>query len=291
MECRDSTIRHHQERLNRVLIYIQEHIDGPLSLQTLADRACFSPFHFHRIFQAYVGETLYDYVRRTRLEKAAQKLLYTTEPVTAIALAVGYDTPAAFTKAFRQYFGTSPSEFKKIKGNNFSRTSKPLDANRETEKGTTMVPEIRTLVEQKVLFVRKTGRYDKAASEAWSTLMHFAYSRGLIKKDALCIGLSYDNPEITFEEKLRYDACITIDGDSKPEGEVGAQMIHGGKYAVFLHKGSYEKLGDTYNAIFSQWLPASGETLRDLPCFDVYVNDPRRTKPEHLKTEIWIPID
>lgn len=146
--------------------------------------------------------------------------------------------------------------------------------------------------EQKVLFVRKTGRYDKAAAEAWPTLMRFAYSRKLIGKNTKGIGISHDNPDITPEEKIRYDACITINKDIKPEGEVGLQTISGGRCAVFLHKGPYDKLGETYNAIFSQWLPASGETLREAPCFEEYLNrDPRRTKPENLRTEIYIPIE
>ncbi len=289
MECRDSTLRHHKERLNKVLIYIQEHIDSPLSLQTLADIACFSSFHFHRIFQAYIGETLYDYVRRNRLEKAAQKLRFTTESVTSIALAVGYDTPAAFTKAFRQYFGKSPSLFKKA-GENAALVMPKLSTRHESSKMKLPKPEIRNMQDQKVVFVRRTGTYAKAAAEAWPAIMNFAYSHDLINKETLCIGISHDNPDITEKDKLRYDACVTITGDIKPEGEVGTQIVHGGRYSVFLHKGSYEKLGDTYNAIFSQWLPTSNEKLRDLPCFDVYVNDPARTKPKNLTTEIWIPI-
>lgn len=290
MSFREETIKDHKERLNRVLVYIQENIGHSLSLETLSDIACFSPFHFHRLFTAYVGETLNDYIRRSRLERAALKLCHSEESITSIALSAGYETPASFTKAFRLHFGKNPTEFKKDK--KFSLAVKLLDLNTK-EKGVKMMqPEIRKFPEQKVLFVRKTGRYDNAASEAWAALAKFAYSHRLMKKDTKAIGISHDSPDITPEAKIRYDACITIDKDVKPEGEVGIQTITGGRYAVFLHKGSYSRFGETYNAIFSQWLPASGERLRDAPCFEIYLNrDPRRTKPENLRTEICVPID
>lgn len=290
MPFRETTITDHKERLNRVLIHIQENIDKPLSLETLADVACFSPFHFHRLFAAYVGETLNDYIRRTRLEWAAMKLCQTERPITDIALATGYETPAAFTKAFSQHFRKTPTEFKKSKS--LSLTSKHLALNTHDKEVKTMQPEIRNMPEQKVLFVRKTGRYDKAASEAWAILMGFAYSRRLMKKETKSIGISHDCPNITPEDKIRYDACIMINKDIKPEGEVGIQTISGGKYAMFLHKGSYDKLGEIYNVIFSQWLPESDKKLRDIPFFEIYLNrDPRRTKAENLRTEIYVPIE
>lgn len=291
MPSRDKTITDHKERINRVLLYIQENIAGPLSLKTLSDVACFSSFHFHRLFQAHVGETLSGYIRRIRLERAALRLSHTKEPVTSIALAAGYETPGAFAKAFRQHFGKTPSEYKRTNMSNGTRL-KLLDLDVPERKLKTLKPEIRTLPEQRVLFVRRMGRYDKAANEAWGELMKFARSRHLMGKETRFIGLSHDSPEITPAEKLRYDACITIDKNEKPEGEVGIQTIRDGRYAVFLHKGPYEKFSDTYNAIFSGWLPASGEKLRDAPCFEVYLNrDPRRTKPENMRTEIFVSIE
>ncbi len=285
-------MRDYTERLNRVLLYIQEHINEPLSLNELAGVACFSPFHFHRIFTAFVGEPLYEYIKRVRLEQAAMKLLYTRLPVTEIATSAGYETPASFTRAFRQHFGLSPSEFRKTKSHEIASGKEALDLKLPEKEGRMIKPDIRTISDQKVLFVRRTGRYDRAASEAWAVLMKFAYCRKLMKKDTRMIGISYDSPDITSEDKLRYDACITINEEVNPEGEVGIQRIPGGRYAVFLHKGPYEKFSETYREIFSVWLAQSGETLRDAPVFEVYLNrDPRRTKPENLRTEIWVPIE
>ena len=89
---------------------------------------------------------------------------------------------------------------------------------------------------------------------------------------------------------MRYDACISIDADVEAEGDVGVQVIAGGKYAVVLHKGPYEKMNETYGALYGQWLPSSGEELRELPCLEKYLNSPDQTAPEELLTEIFIPL-
>ncbi len=291
MANREQTVTDHHERLNRVLAYIQDNIDKPIKLEALAALAHFSQFHFHRIFSAHVGEPLYDHVRRLRLEKAAQKLHYSRGPITDIALSAGYETPAAFTRAFKKHFGRNPTEYKKIKPRNLPQHLNLLASGSRGKKVISVKPEIRTLQEQKVLFVRKTGPYHKAAAAAWSALMQFAYSHRIMSNDTKGIGISHDSPEITPEEKIRYDACITFKGSVRPKGEVGIQTIAGGRYAVFLHKGPFSKFNRTYGAIMRDWYPESGEKFRDLPCFEVYLNrDPQRTKPENLRTEIYVPI-
>jgi AraC family transcriptional regulator len=96
-------------------------MDKPLALASLAAVANFSPFHFHRIFSAHVGETLSGHIRRVRIEKAAQKLCHEDHPIIGIALCAGYVTPAAFTRAFKQRFGRNPTDFKKLQRLKFPR--------------------------------------------------------------------------------------------------------------------------------------------------------------------------
>jgi AraC family transcriptional regulator len=288
MTNRTGTVNDHRERLNRVLVYIQNNIDQPLSLAPLAAVANFSPFHFHRIFSAYIGESVHEHIRRVRLEKAAQKLALAAGPITEIALAAGYETPAAFTKAFKQLFGKNPTEFMKLKQRDPSAVRPRVPGGRREH---IVKPEMRTLSPQKVLFVRKTGPYATAAAEAWSALMSYAYSHHTISQETKTIGISHDSPDITPEEKIRYDACLTMEGPVKPEGAVGVQTVAGGRYAVFLHKGPYKNFTKSYDHIMARWYPESGETLRDLPCFEIYLNrDPRKTKPENLRTEIHVPV-
>jgi AraC family transcriptional regulator len=284
---RPATLDSYQTRLERVLTYIHSHLDEPLTMERLADIACLSPFHFHRIFSAFLGETVNVHVRRIRLEQAALRITGSGENVTEAALSVGYETPAAFARAFRGLFGISPSAYRKQHQTQLFSLAGQLTV----EEISAMKPEIRELQEMKVLFVRKTGPYAEVSGKAWEALMKFAYQHRLLSPATLCIGIGYDDPSVTPEEQLRYDACITFTGTVQPEAEVGLQTVAGGRYAVFLHKGAYTGLSETYRSIYAGWLPNSGYTLREVPCFEKYLNrDPRRTKPENLRTEIWLPV-
>lgn len=289
MPSKDSTARDYRERINRVIFHIEAHLGEPLSLDALAKLACFSPYHFHRIFAAFTGEPLSAFIRRLRLERAAQHLLHLDAPVTELALAAGYETASAFTRAFVAHFGLPPTEYRQRAEPMLSRGARPLGLTPTTE-DTTMTPEIRTIAPMPVLFVRRTGPYGQAAGEAFGVLGQFAGPRGLFGPASKMIGISHDDPHVTGEAKFRYDACVTIDREVKPEGEVGQKTIAGGKYAVFVHEGSYDGFQNTYDRIFRTWLPASGEKLREEPCFEVYLNMPGQVRPEDLRTEIWLPL-
>jgi AraC family transcriptional regulator len=101
-------------RISDVENYIREHIDESLNREVLAAVAGFSVAHFHRIFTAHVGENIASYVRRVRMERAGRKLRMGAVDITQVALAAGYDTHSAFSKAFKQHFGLSPSEFRQL---------------------------------------------------------------------------------------------------------------------------------------------------------------------------------
>ncbi len=108
-----------------------------------------------------------------------------------------------------------------------------------------MKPEIRTREETTVVYARRIGDYNQSAQEAWGAVCAFAGPRGLIGPQSEFIGLSHDDPSITPAEKLRYDACITVDREVKPEGDIGVQTIGGGTFAVFVHEGPYSDLSRT----------------------------------------------
>lgn len=289
MPAREWTGRDYRERINRVIFHIEGRLGEALNLEDLAKVACFSPYHFHRIFAAFTGEPLAAFIRRLRLERAAQQLLHLDATVTEIALDAGYETAAAFTRAFSAYFGAAPTVYRERNQPSSMLGAKLLPLTKE-EEGSSMTPEIRNTDPIPVLFVRKTGPYYQSAGQAFDVLCQFAGARGLLGPSARVIGISHDDPHVTDESKFRYDACVTVDRDVSPEGEVGKKTIAGGRYAVFLHAGPYEQFQQTYDQILKSWLPGSGERLRDEPCFEVYLNSPDQVKPEALRTEIWLPI-
>ncbi len=292
------TQRIYKERILRVLVHIQQNLDEPMALEALADLACFSPYHFHRVFKGMVGEGLMEHVRRLRLERAAARLKQTDMPVTTIAFEAGYDAHSAFTRAFQRMFGDPPSRFRSN-----HRALRFADAPAGVHydphgnatgfdplKGdTAMDVRIEKVEPMKVAFMRHVGPYNEVG-EKWDTLMAWAAQEGLLDGRSTMLGICHDDPEVTPPDKVRYDACLTIDDDLEPDGDIGVQQIVGGEYAVTTHFGSYSRLGETYAKLFGQWMPHNGREPAATPCFEMYLNDPESSEPEELLTDVYVPL-
>jgi AraC family transcriptional regulator len=276
----------YRQRVLKVQLFIQEHLDEDLALERLARVACFSPYHFHRIFKGVAGEAVNEYVRRLRLESAGVALKTTRRSVLEIALDAGYGTHEAFTRAFRQMFGLSPSEFRA--GNN------PLYlAPRETSTVTTTPDSpvrIETLPPRRVAFVRHVGPYLEVKT-GFQRLHDWAHQRGVVRPGALVLGLCHDDPEVTPADKLRCDCCVTVDDSVTAEGDIGIQTIPGGEHAIVTHRGPYSRLGETYRWLYAMWLPTSGREPANAPPFEVYRNMPGQVPPEDLLTDICVPLE
>ena len=141
----------------------------------------------------------------------------------------------------------------------------------------------------RVAFVRHVGPYDEVGA-AWDKLTTYLGKEGLLGSQCQFIGICYDDPDVTAPEKIRYDACITIDDQFVPTEDIAVQTIGSGEYAVTTHFGSYNKLGETYSKLFGQWLVQSGREFRSEPCLEFYLNDPDTTEPKDLLTDICLPL-
>lgn len=283
----------------RALVFLHQRLDGPLDLDELAQVACFSPYHFHRVFTGMVGEGVMEHLRRLRLERAAVRLRQTRRSVTDIALEAGYESHGAFTRAFHRHFGESPSAFRRHRGNPpiwkssrrvHYRPDGRLASFAPRKDGTKMDVRVERIQPMRVAFVRHVGPYDQCGG-AWEKLMRWAAPLGILGGQTKHIGICHDDPEITPPEKIRYDACVTIDVDVTPAGDIGVQEIPGGDYAIVTHFGPYSHLKQTYAKLFGQWLPHSNREMASAPCFELYLNDPEGTDPKDLLTDIHVPLE
>jgi AraC family transcriptional regulator len=278
----DATYR---QRILIVQLYIQEHLDGDLSLDRLARVAHFSPYHFHRIFKAVVGEGTHEYVRRLRLESAAFALKTTDRSVVQVALDAGYGTHEAFTRAFRQSFDVSPSQYRAGR--------RGIPQPKETETMATLVNpptvKIETVSPRRVAFIRHVGPYTECGP-TFGRMSAWAGQRGLFGPGTLVLGIFHDDPDVTPADKLRCDCGITVGDHVSGDGDVGIQTIPGGECAVLEHKGPYAKLPETYRWLFGTWLPASGREPGDAPSYEVYLNSAMNAAPEELLTMIHLPL-
>src|ERR1017187_4029964 len=233
----ETTWNDYHERILRVLTHIQEHLDEALDLEELARVACFSSFHFHRIFAAMTGETIADHVRRLRLERAAISLRSGGKQVIQVALDAGYEAHEAFTRAFKAAYRVSPVEFRRATGpiamlaapsGVHFRPGVPLTTF-NTNHITTKIMKVitRKIKPMRVAYLRHVGPYE----DTKPTWFDLAARLGLgkqIRKRSVFIGIGHDNPSVTPAAELRYDACITVDGDYQPKKPVKLQTIAGG---------------------------------------------------------------
>jgi AraC family transcriptional regulator len=275
----------YRQRILRVQLFIEEHLDEDLPLDRLARVAHFSVHHFHRIFKALVGEGVSEHTRRLRLESAAVLLKSSTRSVLEVALESGYGTHEAFTRAFRQLFGVSPSEFRNGHNPRYSKKELPP----MTAPLSLGAVRIEKLSPRRVAFLRHVGPFE-TAGPTFHQLFVWAGQQNLFRANTLAIGICPDDPEVTPTDKLRFDCCLTVDDGVQPEGEVGVQTIEGGEYAVVTHRGPYSQLGEVYRYLYGVWLPTSGREPRDIPAFEIYRNSPADTPPEALLTDICVPL-
>ncbi len=288
--ARASTEQDHRERILRVLVYLHSRLDEVLDVGELAHVANLSPFHFHRVFRALVGETAMEHVRRLRLERAARQLRYTDSSVVQIALASGYEAHEAFTRAFGARFGLPPIEYRRQlrsaapgeHGVGAVPTLRALAAEGQPE------VQIRSLQAARVAFARHLGPYQQVG-EAWGRLLAFAAVRGLTAPRAFA--LVYDDPEVTAPERFRYDACLEVAQEIAPEGDIGVQLVQAGRFAVALHRGPYETLSQTYGYLLAGWAPRHAIAIADGPSLERYLNDPHRTRAPDLETEVWLRLE
>lgn len=304
----------YRSRINRVLDYIEKNIDREFTLDELAGIAFFSKYHFHRIFTSIMGETLFDFIQRTRIEKAAYMLINDrNRTVTSITYDCGFSSHALFTRTFRKYFGMSPSQWRKEKsnlsqaaGNGSQAESNPGEAARSvpvyveyTENSTywrfTMntehqTVEVKDLPETTVAYVRHIGPYKgdaKLFESLFGKLCGWAGPRNLIGNDAKFIVVYHDNPDITAENKLRISVSLVVPASTEVSGETGKMTIEAGKYAVSRFRVSQDEFQEAWSWVYGTWLPQSGYQPEDRPCFEMY---PEEAKDGKFAVDICVPV-
>ncbi len=273
------------EKLNVIVEHINNNLDRKIAIDELAGLSNFSPFHFHRIIRALLNEPIGSYITRIRLEQAAKMIGHSSNAIEDIAYSVGYESPSSLSKQFKNHFGVSPTEYRKTKKTKI-KTKKMEVLDLKIKK-----PKILVVEEKQCLFIRMQGNYQSLDyKNVWAKLWSVVKAQKLFTAGIEHIGVPYDDPKITDGEKIRYDACLVVHKNAKPDGEVGVKTLKGGKFAMFHYTGSYKHLADVYDYIFNDWLLNNEYELRDEPLREQYRNNPNKTEESKLKTEIYLPI-
>ncbi|CAD6547976.1 AraC family transcriptional regulator [Paraburkholderia metrosideri] len=277
------------KRLNAVLAYIDVNLEGDLSVEALSRIANFSKFHFHRQFAAYVGVPVARYVQLMRLRGAARQLASQAScTVLDAALDAGFDSPESFSRAFKRAFGTTPSAFRRDpKWQIWSATFVVPYLSRKL----TMQVRIIDFSETRVAALEHCGPAGLVNESVRKFIDWRKQSGQSPLASSRTFGIPHNNPDTTPAEAFRFDICGEIDEPVAPNDYgVRASVIPGGRCAVVRHTGSTDHVGETIYPIYRDWLPASGQELRDHPLFFHYLSVSQDTPQDQWQTDIYIPL-
>ena len=282
-------------QIQKVTYYIETHLDDELDVLVLAKVAGYSHFHFCRIFKIHMGESTMSYAVRLRLERAASHVALGKKSMIDIALDAGFQTPTGFLKAFKRRFGTTPTNYK-------SSANVLLKQYEETQmKNVTIVQRD----EVNVVFTRELGDYEKSSSVAWERLSEqmnglgelFAknppsFEMDLGEGNGEALGICHDDPQITNEKNIRYDAALAWGKKEIAElAKYGfeTKTVAGGKYAMTEYMGGSEAAEKAWYGLYA-WIEKNGHSFRDEPAFEKYINAWNETDTKKIQTEVYVPI-
>lgn len=277
-----ATRQEYARRLQSVLGLIWQHPQQHYSLEQLAEAACFSPYHFHRIYREMMGESLGMTQQRIRLLQAARELAApAARSLPRLAGGHGYGSSAAFVRAFAASYGMTPVAYRRARlallqsSSQQEATMYPIRIQQQTDAITLATS-------------RHRGPYIRIGE---------AFARLQLHKTALPLslpprwfGLYLDDPQSVPESELRSAAALAVlPGQALPDG-LEQMTIPAGRYAVLEHVGPYSELAHAYQWLYGVWLPQSGEQPADVPVIEQYLNLPIDTPPAALRTEIWLAL-
>ena len=287
-------------RVNRAIDHIVGNLAQPLRLAELSAVAGFSPFHFHRIFKAVVGEALNAFVARQRLERALHQMSHAPQrSLTDVALACGFSSSSAFSRAFKKRYAIAPSAFDLAAFRDRKREdielalSNAVGSSRITAAPDGANPDgfkvkLRDLPARTVAYIRVFDPYrDGAVRAACERLLAWAIERGLA--DGQWLGYMWDEPEIVGLADCRYDTAVVVD-DVEPGGEVGRLRFPPMRVAEVRISGDLALEARAIDWLYETWLPASGYVPDDQPAFEVWSGRPFAHGDAHFELACQLPV-
>lgn len=280
------------ESLQRAIDYMEEHLLEDITMEDIARQANSSPFHFQRTFAILTDISIGEYLRRRRLTLAAQELCSTNDKIIDLALKYGYDTPEAFTKAFRRQHGISPSEARRYTGKlkSYSRLVIQVSLKgAEPMQYKVVEKESFEVIGIKEGFSYGNGEnlsgipkmWDKANQDGTCDLL-LCKNNGIVKG---VLGVCVDKSKT--DKQMDYWIAAAHDGET-PDGYLKME-VPASKWAIFeVHGPMPDAIQNVWKQIYSEWFPSSGYEHAGTPDLEVYTAG-NGADPDYY-SEVWIPI-
>jgi AraC family transcriptional regulator len=282
------------ESLQKAIDFMEDHLLEEFTIEDVANVANVSKFHFQRTFSLLTDLSIGEYLRQRRLTLAAQELTTTKNKIIDLAYKYGYDTPEAFTKAFRRQHGITPSEARKNKGrlNAYNRLiiqvnlkgAEPMRYRIEEKESFQVVGvkrEFSLVNDENLIGIPKM--WDDVHADGTNNRL-VQLNNGNIKG---ILGVCVDKRGNESGENIDYWIGTDYKGEL-PEGLL-SKTVPDSKWGVFeVHGPMPEAMQNTWKQIYSEWFPSNRYEHAGTPELEVYpAEDP--SKPEYY-SEIWIPL-
>jgi AraC family transcriptional regulator len=284
------TVQRHSASVQKVLEHILIHREDSTSIENLSRVACFAPFHFHRVFRSVTGDSIQRYIRRLRLHYSVNQLLFTEETILSIALQAGYQSHEGFTRAFQQNLGVPPSSLRAFSASACRAGSSGGISESVSKRMAACLFSVPvqhgSLIRRKVIFRSHFGPYGEV-HECWKQLYAQARTCGLNLDTSQPIGIMYDHPLRC--ERVRYDACLTVDSDFKGTSDLAMQVITARECVVASHHGPYSLSPYTYMQLVNQCALKQVGSIAHLPYYEVHQHCFPITGYEAI-ADIFVPL-
>ncbi|MBK6265123.1 AraC family transcriptional regulator [Marivirga sp. S37H4] len=294
----------YKNRINRVFQFIDENLDSDISLSKVAEIAYFSPFHFHRVFKTITGETLNGFITRRKIEKAALDILHKKCSISEISHIYGFSDNSAFTKAFKKFYGISPTEFKRQNPNRFTKIRQLKSKNGQEypdfDKYICIIDnlkkwikmnakiEIKEMSKANFMYISCLGSQELAG--AFQKLISWAVPRGLMNERAKLMTIYHDSLKVTEEEKARLSACFILDKSIETGGEIELSEINAGRYIIGNFEIKLEEFEKSWTSLYL-WMNEHGYKKADRDVFEIYHNNFNEHPEKKAIVDFCIPIE
>lgn len=285
-----------QMRINNVLFAIHRDLSAPLDIAYLAGLAAYSDFHFQRVFKRCVGESVHQYIRRVRLEQAANLLLFNLDlTVLDIAQRCGFSSQPSFSQAFKAQFDLAPGQWRRMSqvssGSMGHMLNDPAVARSWSCLQQVELPKISVVEQPEILlaYVRHQG-YGRDIADSWQYLKLWCQQQRIPLLPDQMFGLHHSNPVFVPYQQCRYVAGVQIDTTVVRRGRVATLTIPAGFYARFDWQGQYGDLIPIVSRIYNEWLPSSGYRLSALPGYACYRKNPFLDEAQCFDLSFHIPV-
>ena len=285
------------QRIDRVIDYLRGNLDRSVKLAELANVACFSEFHFHRIFRAVSGETLNNFTNRLRLEKAARLLRYSEQSLTEIALACGFSSSATFSRAFRHGYDTSPSQYRKSGEIKKSKICKELFPEEEyglpmsaEEKRAAFPVRLIDMPERQIAYLRVTNAFElDRVLAALETIIEWAKSQDIFSQGTL-FGMTVDDPHVTPKHLYRYEVCLASSLPFECMEGMSKLKMPAMRYAVVKVSGDLHQVATAWDYLYRSWLINSAYEPEHAPALEIFLDKESATDWSHFELELCLPV-